>query len=150
MNETLVADPSDARTHRVPATLSYLSILWLIPTFGSRKSRFSLFHANQGALLTATSVLGLLAMGLLGMIPFVRTLLFALQPLFGITVLVLMLVGMSNAWSGKMRPLPLIGKLATLVRPEGGFASAKELEADLQQLDAPQAKETGGCTPSEL
>lgn len=53
--------------HRILAALSYVGILFLIPLFGARDSEFAQFHAKQGLVLFAVSVL----ISFIAWIPFV-------------------------------------------------------------------------------
>jgi len=51
-------DAKDVEDHRVLAALSYISVLFLVPMFGARKSRFAQEHAKQGLLLFLVWTLG--------------------------------------------------------------------------------------------
>lgn len=80
------------------AALSYLFILFLVPLLTKKDSKFAQFHAKQGLILTICW--------------FIASFTFILVPLAYLFCLVLMVIGFMNVMSGKMDPLPVIGKLA--------------------------------------
>ena len=107
-----VQGDSDAEGHKFKAALSYLGILVLIPILADKDSAFSRYHANQGLiLLIANAVLYVLGMictklqlGLTGLA----------VSLLSLTMFVFGIVGIVHAASGKMKGLPLIGKITLL------------------------------------
>lgn len=85
---------------------SYFSILILIPILCARQNRFAMYHANQGLLLLLTSAV-VYIVGLLPIVGFVGTIL-------SVVVFILMVLGVVNAASGRVRPLPMIGGITLL------------------------------------
>jgi len=97
---------SDVKQHKLLAVLAYL--LFFVPLIVGKRSRFAMYHCNQGLVLFLTF---LACNIMLGMISFIGWL---LVPLANMAVLFLMIVGMLNAAGGLMRPLPVIGKINIL------------------------------------
>lgn len=109
-------DPRDVQQTKSIAWLSYLGILFLIPMFVYKESPYTKFHVNQGIVLCILDVAGGVVLGIvsaiLWWIPFVGGIISGLLSLtFGVFVLVLMILGIINAATGKAAPLPIIGKI---------------------------------------
>ena len=109
-------DPRDVQQTKSIAWLSYLGLLFLIPMFVYKESPYTKFHVNQGIVLCILDVAGGIVLGIvsavLGWIPFVGWIISGLLSLaFGVFVLVLMILGIVNAATGKAEPLPIIGKI---------------------------------------
>ncbi len=121
----LVADPADVEKNKVFAVLAYLGILVLVPLLAAKDSPFAKYHTNQGLLLLLTAVatgvavfivaalgafvtamlhlgVGMCCVGLLGFAQFA-------------VVVAFMIMGIINAATGQMKPLPIIGKY-TLIK----------------------------------
>ena len=108
--------PRDVRAHRTMAALSYLGILWAIPFFFARTSRFVRFHLGQGLLLLladgiAATLLGLTLL-LRGLAPAVSPALAAIVEVIAFLSLLLKTCGITFALRGRARELPLIGSCA--------------------------------------
>lgn len=88
------------------AWLSYLGILWLIPLLTMKENPFCKFHVKQGIILTIWFV----AISIVGAIPFIGW--FVIWPLGYIFGLVMMILGIINAATGKFWKMPLLGELA--------------------------------------
>ncbi|WP_419520481.1 hypothetical protein [Hominenteromicrobium sp.] len=94
----------------------------LIPIFAARNSYFARFHANQGLVLflfyACYSVLTRIITNILnlalGFIPFVPGMISAALQFIGIIFFVLMILGIANAASGKVKELPFIGRIRLL------------------------------------
>ena len=112
------ADPNDAEQNKLMAILAY--ILFFIPllTGDHKKSPFVLFHTNQGTVLAISAIVYSIAYRILFriliVIPILGWLLIFLLGLCGFVFLVLAIIGIINAATGKMKPLPLIGKLTII------------------------------------
>lgn len=109
------------------AVLSYFNLLVLVPIFAGKKSRFASYHANQGftlflleiawnlliaiisgivtAIATATG-----AWGALGVV----SVLSAIGSIGSSLCLVLAIFGVINCCKGRVKPLPVIGKITIL------------------------------------
>lgn len=95
------------------SAVAYFGILFFIPMLTNPKSKFAMFHANQGLLLLIASFVGytactILSFALIGLLLF---------PLFGIYMFVMFILGIVNAMNGDMKRLPLIGNF-DLIKPQ--------------------------------
>lgn len=90
---------------RAVSILAYLSFLFFLPLVVCPNSQFGRFHANQGFVLFLFSVVGSMV---LRYIPLLGSL---LGWLYGVLMLVLMILGMVNAYRGRMAELPVIGRI---------------------------------------
>ena len=118
------ANPNDAEQNKGMAILAY--ILFFIPLLAGahKESGFVKYHTNQGivlvlfyiafgiviAILTAVLTAVLLAIGAWGLVAVIGVIL----GLVWILPLILVILGIVNAATGKMKPLPLIGKITIL------------------------------------
>ena len=82
------------------AAISYLSVLFAIPYFLAPKDKFARFHAKQGMKLFVFGIVADILGSLIG-----------LGWLVTLVRLFLIYKGMSNALSGKMEELPVIGNI---------------------------------------
>lgn len=109
----------DIENNKFMAMISYLWILVLVPIFAAKDSPFAKFHANQGLVLLVCWV------GYSIVAKIIDTITIAILPLFGIIIstvflifhiafVVLMLIGMTNAKTGRAKELPIIGKIRIL------------------------------------
>ena len=111
-------DPKDVEQNKVMGILAYLSWLVLIPIFAAKGSKFARFHANQGLVLAITEIAWWIVQSILTSIlfsiswrlGFISTIL----SLVNIVFLVLLIIGIMNAASGKAKELPIIGKFKIL------------------------------------
>jgi len=86
----------------VVSILSYLNILFVIPLFFARKSKFAQFHARQGMVLFVFTVV------------FSFSLYLPLLPwILAVFLVASLLIGIINVVTGHERKLPIIGKLAS-------------------------------------
>ena len=86
----------------VVSILSYLNVLFFIPLFFARKSKFAQFHARQGMVLFIFTVI------------FSFSLYLPLLPwIMAVFLVVCLLIGIINVVTGHERKLPIIGKLAS-------------------------------------
>ena len=107
-------DAADIEQNKVMALLSYIWILFLVPLFMAKESRFARFHANQGIVLAiAGTALGII-LGIAAFIPVVNIIVGILGGLVELAVLALAVLGIYNVWQGKAKELPLIGKFKIL------------------------------------
>lgn len=112
-------DKEDIDNNKGMSILAYLSWLVLIPIFAAKKSRYAQFHANQGLILaiidTAYWIINGVITGILMIVsPIASAIVCAITGLFGLVFLVLVILGIVNAASGKAKELPVIGKYRIL------------------------------------
>ncbi|MCH1624353.1 hypothetical protein [Fredinandcohnia quinoae] len=98
----------DIEDNKAMGIIAYL--LFFIPLLAARESKFAMYHANQGLTLFLLA-LGVNIVG--NIIPLIGW--FIILPIGNLLVLVLIILGIVNAASGKSAPLPLIGKY-TLIK----------------------------------
>lgn len=96
--KTVSSEGNLSKEEKNVAALSYLFILFLVPLLTKKKSKFAQFHAKQGLILTICW--------------FIASFTFILAPIAYLFCLILMIIGFMNVMSGKMEPLPVVGKLA--------------------------------------
>ncbi len=101
--------PADIEENKGISVLCYLWILILIPLLSKPNSAYVRYHSNQGLLLIIMSIV----LWILFLIPYVGW--YLLGPLGSIFTFVCLIMGIINAASGQMKPLPLIGKI-TLIK----------------------------------
>lgn len=104
---TAEMDPKDIEDNKVMAVLAYLGILFLIPLFAAKESKFARFHTNQGIVLYLFGIASVVVniIPLLGQIAsFVAS----------IASVVFFIMGLINACQGKAKELPVIGRIKLL------------------------------------
>lgn len=96
--------------HKVLHMLAYLGILFFLPLVVDPKSEAGAFHANQGLVLLIFSLAGQVVFKLMEItLWFLWPLTILLQSLYGLGMLILMIIGMVNAFKGEKKRLPVIG-----------------------------------------
>lgn len=136
-DSTAEYDPNDIAQNKVMSVLSYFGLLFLIPMFAAKESKFARFHVNQGLVLFITNIAVSIVSGILnlikGLIQITKTEYFMGYPyqiketpwfvslpiglvtgVLGLAILALMIFGIVNAATGKAKELPLIGKFKLL------------------------------------
>ncbi len=91
------------------SAVGYFFIFFLIPLLGKRDNEYVQFHAKQGMLLFVSWF----ALLFLGLIPVLGWLI--IFPFGGAGLVVLSVIGFVNAISGRMAPVPIIGKYANKI-----------------------------------
>ncbi len=104
-----VLDTSDVDKNKVFAILAYIGILFLVPLLAAPDSKFARYHTNQGVVLFLFSCALWAAIFVVAHIPLVNVITCLAAPAVGLFVLVLIVLGVINAASGRYKPLPLIG-----------------------------------------
>ncbi|NLU47094.1 MAG: hypothetical protein GXX02_03835 [Syntrophomonadaceae bacterium] len=94
--------PEDIESSKVMAGLAY--ILFFLPLVVCPDSPYGRYHANQGLLLL---LLGLGGSIILSIIPIIGWL---LLPIFALVVFIIAVIGLINGFTGKAKPIPIIGK----------------------------------------
>lgn len=102
----------DIQSHKAMAIIGYIvPFLFFVPLLSEAKNNpYARFHAHQQLNLLLLWVLGHVAASVLSVI-LIGLLLY---PLVMVTGIVLMIIGISTAARGEMKPLPLIGKFQLL------------------------------------
>ncbi len=117
-------DQNDIQQNKVMALLSYICVcsipLFLIPLLAAKNSKFARFHTNQGLVLwianiAVSIVMGIISfiIGLLG-VAVLSGIVTLVSTLISLFFLVLMILGIVNAATGKAKELPVIGKIKLL------------------------------------
>lgn len=131
----LVCDKIDIEHNRGYAFISYFGILFLVPLFFAKHSKFARYHCNQGILIAILGVILSIVSAIVGAISgFLGGLLGGflgetvnytlgsiITALFGIfsgfvgflasaAVIVLIVFGLINVFKGRCKPVPVIGK----------------------------------------
>lgn len=96
----------DINANKGMAALSYLGFLFLIPMLSKKDSQFCRYHVNQGIILFIIEVAGNILFNILGMFLGIFTI---IGGVFWLAYVVLIILGIVNATTGKVKPLPLIG-----------------------------------------
>ena len=100
------------------AILAYFGILVVIPILAAKESKFARFHANQGLVLFIASVAYMIMLEIIkSIIVSISTGLLFITTILGLTYLVFMVLGIMgivNAATGKAKELPIIGKFSLL------------------------------------
>lgn len=113
-------DAADAQNNKAMGVLSYLGILFLIPLFAAKQSKFAQFHARQGLTLcvleVAYSIATSIIKGILwNVLPWsmwgIYTAISSIFSLASIFFFVAAIIGIVNAVKGECKELPLIGKI---------------------------------------
>lgn len=102
----------DEQQLKVISAVGYLGLLFLVPLLMYPKEKFAVFHANQGLILLITAIALNIAITILG--PLTLGLGFLLSPLAWIATVALLVIGVMNAYGGRMKRLPVIGKFDLL------------------------------------
>ena len=95
-------DPKDVQDNKVMAILAY--VLFLIPLLAAKDSPYARYHTNQGLVL----FLLYFVCGIINIIPILGQIICLVGFIFGF---ICFIMGIINAAGGKMKPLPLIGKI---------------------------------------
>lgn len=98
-------DAQDIENNKVMAVLAY--ILFFIPLLAAKDSKFARFHTNQGLVL----FLGGIIASVVAVIPVIG---WIIAPIAGLVITVLAVIGIINAFNGKAKELPVIGKFKIL------------------------------------
>lgn len=121
--------PEDINKNKGMSVLSYLGLLFLIPMFAAKESKYAQFHVRQGATLCFFDICYTIISVLLGLIkvrkvgyllglpyeyygtPWYVSL---LTGLLAIPLIALTIIGIVNAATGKAKKLPVIGNIDVL------------------------------------
>ncbi len=102
-------EEKDIKEGKPVAWMSYVSVLFLVPLLSQKENPYCKFHVKQGIVLFIVSFIWAAASGVLAWLPVVGMLTIQIGWLL---LLVLSIIGIVNALSGKTEKLPLIGQYA--------------------------------------
>lgn len=98
-----VPQPTSATDDNIIAAIGYLWLLFLVPLFLKKNSEYCQFHAKQGLVLFATSII-LLVINIIPVLGWIIC-------FFGhIALIILSALGFVNALQGKRWELPFLGQ----------------------------------------
>lgn len=101
------SDTKDVQANKLIAILAY--VIFFLPLLTEKRSRFAMYHANQGLALLLLAV-GVNIVG--AAVPIIGW--FIVAPVGNLVTLVLFIIGVVHAANGEMQPLPLVGNLELL------------------------------------
>jgi uncharacterized membrane protein len=104
-NSTLASHDKDVDENKLIAAIGYVWLLCLVPLFLKKDSKFAQFHAKQGLIL----VVGWFALWVVGWIPILGWLVMMLG---SIVIIILAVLGITNALQGKWWEMPVLGEYA--------------------------------------
>ncbi len=90
--------------------LSYLGLFSLIPYIMKKDDPFISWHAKQGLLIAAVSIVTYFLLFVLSMVPLVGTIAMLLNALFGLSVLAISVFCIVQACSGKRWAVPVLSQ----------------------------------------
>jgi len=109
------SEERDIRENRGLAALCYVGPLVFVALFSAKESRFVRYHANQGLAVFAASAIYYIATSVLMPAVFWRFYYYAaLLRFMGLAFPALMAAGIANALNGRMKELPLVGRVKLL------------------------------------
>ena len=109
MNESETLDQfsdEDIQQNKVISALAYL--IFFLPLIVCPDSPYGKYHANQGLILFITGFVGGFVLGVIPVLGWI------LLPFFSFVVVVFAIMGFINAYNGKAKELPIIGKYTLL------------------------------------
>jgi uncharacterized membrane protein len=95
------SESNDVKENKGITFLSYIGILFLVPLLAKKESKFAVFHAKQGLVITIGWFLGSFLYALFG-----------LGILVHLALVILSIMGLINVSAGKMKALPVVGGIA--------------------------------------
>lgn len=108
-------DASDIENNKLLAIFSYIGLLFLIPLFAAKESKFARFHVNQGIVLFAASFIYGIIVAIIslifGRIPIIGAIVMIILGVAALVPVILMILGIYNAATGRAKELPLIGQI---------------------------------------
>jgi len=107
-------DEQDINENKGISVLSYLGILFLIPLLVKKDSKYVKFHVNQGLVLFIIDIAITILDGVFKPLGVAGSVLSGLTGIAGLAVFILMIMGIVNAATGKVKELPIIGSIRIL------------------------------------
>lgn len=93
----------DIEDNKVVAAIGYIGILFLVPLLAKKDSPYAQYHAKQGLVLFIFGII----IGVVMVIPLIG---WVVGIIGWVICVVLFIMGLINALSGQMKPLPIIGQ----------------------------------------
>ena len=106
--------PKDISENRFISAISYLSILFLIPLFCRKNSKFARYHASQGLTLFALQAVLAFLSGILSILPFIGGVCFVICEIGIAFTVALSVIGILSTCMGQAKELPVIGGIRFL------------------------------------
>ena len=107
-----VPDPRDVADNKVIAILANFGILFFLPLVCCPHSPFARFFSNRGLLVLILGVASGIVSTIVGFIPFAGAILSVLIGMvIGIVNLIILILSVIDAASGKTSPLPVVGDI---------------------------------------
>ncbi len=125
-NITAEFDAKDIADNKILSLFSYLGILVLIPIFAAKDSKFAKFHANQGIVLFAASIILSVVSVIIGIVfgltiykiaiigSLIKLLVNLVVWVINIAIFALAVYGIVNACTGKAVKFPFFDKVTIL------------------------------------
>lgn len=108
-------DRTDIQNNKLMAALAYMGILVLIPIFAAKESKFARYHARQGLILLIVEMIFSVFYWMLSLIVLSTSwrlyFIVKIAGMVNYVFLVLAVIGVSNAVSGRVKKLPVIGNV---------------------------------------
>ena len=105
----------EVEDNKLWAILAYFGILFLIPLFAAKESKYAKFHTNQGILACIVTFAFAIVSVIFCFIPFIKT---VIAPFFISATAVIgaffFVYGVMNACQDRAKELPVIGKIRIL------------------------------------
>ena len=105
-DDTSSYDENDIKSNKAMSILAYIGILFLIPLFAAKDSKFARFHTNQGLVLFIANII----CSILAKLPIIQW----VGWIISIVLFVFWILGIVNACKGRAKELPLIGGIKIL------------------------------------
>jgi uncharacterized membrane protein len=112
MSTTGIPPAAPVAEDRTVAILSYITAVGFIIALvmhGSKKTALGSFHLRQALGLFITAVAFWVPGLIVTFIPFVNFIMILVWPLFGLSLLVMLIMGFVAAANGQMKPVPVMG-----------------------------------------
>lgn len=104
---TASMDPNDIAQNKGMSVLAYFGFLFLVPLLAAPNSRYARFHTNQGLIVfILDAIIGAIC-AVTAFIPVAGIIISSILP---IPCLILAIIGIVNAATGKAKELPILGK----------------------------------------
>lgn len=104
----------DIDANKVMGILAYIGILFLIPLFAAKGSKFAQFHTKRGIIICIAAICIAIVSGIISLIPIVRWILGIPLYIVSLIPIAYMVLGIINAAQGKVKELPFFDKLTFL------------------------------------